>query len=566
MARRPDPSEMLRTGMILDQARIEREAKAGNWSDRLLTDYLDDILKNKPDSPALITYRTDTGAEATISYSELNDQVDRIAGNLAGLGVAKGQVVSFQLPNWWQFVAVHLACLRIGAISNPLMPIFRARELEYMVGFAESRVLILPKFFQKYDYEAMGEKLLETIPTLRHVIIVDGEGEYSFEKTLLRKPIIPAAEISPLSPNDVVQLLFTSGTTGQPKGVMHTSNTLLASSRQVAERMELDASDIGFMPAPFAHQIGFCFGMTTAIYLGIPLVILDVWNAQTAVDLISRYRATYSCASTPFMADLAAVPDVENRDLDSFRVFLTAGAPIMEPVVERITRKLKVDVVPGWGMTEVIQATATQPLTLPSAPLSDGAALKGNQVRVVDRAGKELASGQDGCLQCRGATLFVGYYKKPELYAVDKDGWFDTEDLARMDDNGNIRIIGRDKDIIIRGGENVPVLEVESLLCKMPEVEDVALVSMPDERLGERGCMFVTLKPEARLGFNDMVAYLKEQNLAQQYFPERLEILRQMPRTPSGKIQKFILREWATQIVEKGYLVPTIPAAKKHAR
>lgn len=540
-----------KAGVILPQARIDHEVAAGNWSNRLLTDYLGDKLQSAPDQAALVACRTDSDTETTLSYGELNNRAERIAGNLAGLGVAKGHVVSFQLPNWWEFIAIHLACLKIGAISNPLMPIFRARELEYMVGFAESRVLIVPKFFQKFDHEGLGNQLLEKIPTLKHLVVVNGNGKNSFEDLLLKEPANPPANWPPLSPNDVVQLLYTSGTTGQPKGVMHTSNTLLASARQVADRMALGPRDVGFMPAPFAHQIGFCFGMTTAIYLGIPLVVLDVWNADKAVELISRHRATYSCASTPFMADLAAVPDIESIDLDRFRVFLTAGAPIMEPVVERMTRKLKVQVVPGWGMTEVIQATACQPLSSMQGILTDGAAFPGNEVCVTNRAGQPVPTGQDGVLKYRGATLFVGYYKRPELYNLDKDGWFDTEDLARMDEGGNIRIIGRDKDIIIRGGENIPVLEVESLLCKMPEICDLALVAMPDRRLGERGCLFVTLKDDATLTFQRIVAYLKAQELAQQYFPERLEILKLMPRTASGKIQKFVLREWARKLVEE---------------
>lgn len=555
MVRTSKKSDTTKAGVILPQARIDQEVQAGNWLNRLLVDYLNDKLHSAPDHAAVIAYRTDTETETTLSYAELNNRADRIAGNLISLGVTKGQVVSFQLPNWWEFIAIHLACLKIGAISNPLMPIFRLRELEYMVEFAESRVLIVPRHFQKFDYEDMGNELLHNIPSLKHLVVVDGEGDNSFAKSLLNQPINPAPKTPPLSPNDVVQLLFTSGTTGQPKGVMHTSNTLLASARQVSDKMALRPDDIGFMPAPFAHQIGFCFGMTTAIYLGIPLVVQDIWNADRAVDLISRHRATYSCASTPFMADLAAVPDIESYDLTCFRVFLTAGAPIMEPVVERMTRKLKVAVVPGWGMTEVIQATACQPLTsrqkLLTGTLNDGAAMPGNEICVTNRAGQPVPTGHDGILKCRGATLFVGYFKRPELYNLDKDGWFDTEDLARMDADGNIRIIGRDKDIIIRGGENIPVLEVESLLCKMPEICDLALVAMPDERLGERGCLFVTLKDDAKLTFRGMVTYLKEQDLAQQYFPERLEVLGAMPRTASGKIQKFVLRDWAGRLAEK---------------
>lgn len=541
----------LETHMILDQSRIQRETDLGIWPNRVLTDYLMDYIAMDPDRPALISHRADSGQITTVSYGEINERAERVGGNLMSLGIKPGDVVSFQLPNWWEFVAIHLACLKIGAISNPVMPIFRARELEYMIGFAESRVFIVPQTFQNFDYEGLGEQLLERIPSLQHLIVVGGKGKNAFETLLLKEPEKRPSKQSPHSPNDVVELLYTSGTTGKPKGVMHTSNTLLSSATQVTQRLALGANDIGFMPAPFAHQIGFCFGMMTPIKLGIPLVIMDVWNPAIAVDLIEKYRVTYTCASTPFLVDLSEVPEVEKRDLSCFRMFMTAGAPILEPMVNKVLKKIPVNLVPGWGMTEVIQVTATEPFTSLAGPLNDGAALPGNEVRVVDNNGKVLPAGKTGFLQCRGSTLFVGYCKKPDLYSVDSEGWFDTGDLAWMDENGNIRIAGRDKDIIIRGGENIPVLEVESLISELPQVHDVAMVGMPDERLGERGCVFVTLLPDTELSFAELVGYLKSKELAKQYFPERLEIVKDMPRTPSGKIQKFVLRERAAKLVER---------------
>ncbi len=552
MGNHPKKIESPQASMILDQARVDCEATKGIWPNRILTDYLSDIVNCDPGRTALVAYRTDLGSEITLSYGDLDDRANCIAGNLAELGIGKGDVVSVQLPNWWEFVAIHLACLKIGAIINPLMPIFRARELEYMVGFAEARVLIVPRIFMKFNYEELGSQLVEQIETLEYLFVIGGKGENAFEKELLKAPDTPAPTSSPLNPDDVIQLLYTSGTTGQPKGVMHTSNTLLASTKQVIWRLDLGPSDVGFMPSPFAHQIGFTFGMMVPISLGIPLVIMDAWNPDTAIDLIERFRISYTGASTPFMVDMANVEGVENRDLDCFRRFLTAGAPILEPVVERVIRKLGVNMVPGWGMTEVTHATATIPFSSLSGSLTDGAALPGNEVRIIDQSGKQVPALEVGSLQFRGSTLFVGYFKKPELYDVDEYGWFDTGDLAWMDEKGNIRITGRSKDIIIRGGENIPVLEVESLISKMPEVADMALVSMPDERLGERGCLFVTANKDCLLTFRQMVSFLKSQNLAVQYIPERLEIIDEMPRTASGKIQKNILRDRAGELVEKG--------------
>ncbi|NOX72100.1 MAG: AMP-binding protein [Alphaproteobacteria bacterium] len=535
----------LPSGMMLTPARIKHEAQVGQWPNRLLTDFLADTLKRAPDSTALICPHSET----TLSHRALDKHASNIAGNLAALGVAKGDVVSFQLPNWWQFVALHLACLKLGAISNPLMPIFRARELEFMLPFACSKVLIVPDQFQHFDHAALGDHLKRTIPSLEHLFVVGGAGLSAFD-TLLR----PCAKPPPnpqLSANDVVLLLFTSGTTGRPKGVLHTSNTLLTSARHVADRMGLGPSDVGFMPAPFAHMIGFNFGMNMALMLGLPLVLLDRWTPEAALDLIARHRVSYTAGSTPFMADLANVPDMTQRNLTHFKMFMTAGAPIMEPVIENVTSNLGVSVLPGWGMTEVVQATSTQPIAALDKPLTDGAAFPGNEVRIIDGAGNSCPTGQSGHLQFRGSTLFVGYLNQPELYVLDRDGWFDTGDLARMDAAGEIRITGREKDILIRGGENIPVLEVESLICQLDAVCDVALVGMPDARLGERGCLFVVLKDGGKLDFDDMVAHLNRCNLARQYFPERLEILPEMPRTASGKIQKFILRERAADLALK---------------
>jgi cyclohexanecarboxylate-CoA ligase len=535
-------------GLMLTQARIRHEAEVGQWPNRLLTDYLAETLRTTPDSTAVICPHGDI----TLSHRDFDDHAGNIAGNLAARGIGKGDVVSFQLPNWWQFVAIHLACLKLGAISNPLMPIFRARELEFMLDFAGSKVLIVPKSFQNFDHAALGRDLRRTIPTLEHLFIIGGVGETAFE-TLMR-PCRPPTN-PPISPNDVVLLLFTSGTTGRPKGVLHTSNTLLTSARHVADRMALGPDDIGFIPAPFAHMIGFNFGMNMALMLGLPLVLLDRWSPELALDLIERHRVSYSAGSTPFMADLANVPGVTKRDLAKFRVFMTAGAPIMEPVIDSVTRNLGVSVVPGWGMTEVVQATSCQPIVALDRPLTDGAAFAGNKVRIVDTGGNPCPTGESGHLQFRGSTLFVGYLNQPELYALDKDGWFDTGDLARMDAQGEIRITGREKDILIRGGENIPVLEVESLICRMDMVCDVALVGMPDARLGERGCLFVVLKDGVKLDLQTMVAHLQSCNLARQYFPEHLEILPEMPRTASGKIKKYVLRERAADLAKKEGLV-----------
>jgi cyclohexanecarboxylate-CoA ligase len=532
-------------GLFLDERRLALEKTRGIWPDRVLTDYLDRWVAEKPDAAAIIAHRDEDATTTELTWRELNARVAAIASGLAARGVTKGEVVSFQLPNWWEFVAMHLACVRIGAISNPLMPIFRRRELSFMVHHGEAKILVVPAYFRNFDHGGLARELKREIASLDHVFLVGGEEEDSFEAALLGQ--VREENLGPgagLGPNDVVQLLYTSGTTGEPKGALHTSNTLIGTTITFAERMQFSERDVIFMPSPLAHQAGFTYGLVASVVLGLPLLLVDAWKPARAVELMEQYAATYTFAATPFLSDLANFPDVESRALQSFRLFVTSGAPIPPVLVQRAQERLRATVVAGWGMTECGIASAT-PLSGHKVLDSDGAALPGEELRVVDDQGREAPRGEAGALKFRGASLFVGYLKRPQLYDVDAEGWFETGDIARMDEEGYIRICGRRKDIIIRGGENIPVVQVESTLYKMPEIAEAAIVAMPDPRLSERACAFVTLRDGQNLAIDDVRAFLAAEGLAKQFWPERIEVLDAMPRTPTGKIQKFVLRDMA---------------------
>ena len=533
-------------GVQLDEKRRAAEAARGIWPQRVLTGYFDQWVADRPEAIALIGHRHRSGDIMTMSYGELDRRATAIAANLRRLGVRKGDVVSFQLPNWWQFPALLIANTRIGAVNNPMMPIFRHRELSFMLAQAGSKVFIAPSSFRNFDHGRLALQLHEEIDGLDHVLLIDGEGGNSFEEVLLDADHEPLPDGCGADPDGVTQLLFTSGTTGEPKGVMHTSNTLIGTTLQFAARMGLGENEIIFMPSPFAHQAGYEYGALLALLIGAPLIMQDVWDPATARDLIARYKATYTFASTPFLADLAALEGVQPDDMPDFRLFVTSGAPIPPAVVAAAQERLGITVVGGWGMSECGILTTTE-LSGHKVRESDGHALPGSQVRVVDEAGNEAPRGQEGRFQIRGTGLFVGYLKRPDLYDIDEEGWFDTGDLARMDEEGYIRITGRSKDIIIRGGENIPVVEVENALYNMPQVADCAIVAMPDPRLGERGCVFILPKPFADIDMEAMRAHLASQGISKSYWPERLEIVDEMPRTASGKIQKFVLRERARQ-------------------
>ncbi|QTP60640.1 AMP-binding protein [Billgrantia antri] len=529
----------------------------GAWNDMLLTDYLEEAVASAAGRPAIVTYRMADGTHESLTYAELDEKVTRMAAGLAGLGVAKGDVVSCQLPNWWQMTALHLACIRIGAVLNPLMPIFREHELRFMLAQAESKVFVVPVVFRGFDHSAMARSLKAEITSLEQVLVVGGEGVDSFETVLLERAWERETDTAALfrerrpAGDDVVQLLYTSGTTGKPKGVMHTSNTLMSHIRPFATRLGLGNDDTIFMPSPLAHQLGFLYGLMLPLYLKATAVLQDTWKPAEAVTIIRAEQPSLMLGSTPFLADIAEQAEAHGPELQSLKLFMCAGAPIPSPLVEKAARNLPTRIISAWGMTENGAVTTTRPGDDPSRAVhTDGLPLPFMELKVTDLEGNPLPPGEEGPLYVRGASLFVGYFKQTELYGVDAEGWFPTGDLARLDEQGYVRITGRSKDVVIRGGENIPIVDIENALYQHPAIQAVALVGRPDERLGERLCAYVTLKEGVEsLTLADVTAFLSERQVTRQYQPEHLVVLDELPRTPSGKIQKFKLREQAARNV-----------------
>lgn len=530
--------------------------QAGAWQNKTIVDYLDQAVAAVPDKAAMVAYRVASDERIELSYRRLSELTTRVAAGLVGLGVGRGDVVACQLPNWWQLTLLSLACARIGAVINPLMPIFRERELRFMLGHAETRVFIIPKLYRNFDYPAMVASIRDDLPVLEHVLVVDGEGEDSFERVLLDRAWETEKDVQALCAErrmgaDVIaQMLYTSGTTGEPKGVLHTYNTLFSNVVPYADRLGLNAEDSVMMASPLAHQTGFLYGVMMPVYLQATAVLQDIWDPAYAVKVAHAEKPTFTMASTPFLADLIDIAPKYPGQLDSLKVFVSAGAPIPGALVEKAAEVVSARVVSAWGMTENGAVTMTQPDDPVSrASSSDGLALPWMEVQAVNDQHEPVAVGQEGNLLVRGASLFVGYLKRPELYRVDDEGWFETGDLATIDADGYIRITGRTKDVVIRGGENVPVVELENLLYKHPAIAAVALVGCPDPRLGERVCAYVTLHDGyEQLSLEEVADYLSAQGVSRNYLPEYLEVMAELPRTPSGKIQKFKLRELAQQV------------------
>jgi len=457
-------------------------------------------------------------------------------------------VVSAQLPNWREFTVAYLACARIGAVFNPLMPIFRERELSFMLKHAQSKVLIVPKRFRGHDYEQMIAGLRPALPELRHVLVIGGAGSNDLGALLEGQNETPDAQALLIrnrpAPDDITEIIYTSGTTGEPKGVMHSSNSLTANIVPYAERLRLGADDVVLMASPMAHQTGFLYGLFMPITLGARAVLQDIWEPRKAVDTIRGEGATFTMASTPFLTDLSNVVAETGLAVPTLKTFVCGGAPIPGPLVERARKTLGTKIVSGWGMTENGAATL---INLDDdderAFNTAGCPLPGVELRVVDSDGEPLTNGTSGRLLIRACSNFGGYLNRSHLNGTDTDDWFDTGDLASLDDRGYVKIDGRSKDVIIRGGENIPVVEIEALLYRHPAIAQVAIVAYPDERLGERGCAVIVTKPDQSIDFGEMIDFLKSQKVALQYIPERLMVLDQMPSTPSGKIQKFKLRD-----------------------
>ena len=535
---------------VLLPARREESIAQGLWQDRTINDYLDACVAQHPDKLALTSISLDRNSTRRFTYREMGQMADRIAVGLTRLGIGRNDVVAMQLPNCWQFTLLYLACSRIGAVLNPMMHIFRERELKFMIGHAEAKVLVVPKVFRGFDYEGMAMALKPELPTLQQVVVVGSDAAHGFEALLSGPEWEKDADAQQIltqhrpGPDDVSQLLYTSGTTGEPKGVQHSANTLVSNIVGYAERLHLGADDVVLMASPMAHQTGFMYGLVMPIVLQAHAVLQDIWEPKKAIEIINQEGVTYTMASTPFLTDLTNAVIETGQAVPTLKTFVCAGAPIPGPLVEQARQGLGTKIISAWGMTENGAVTTTLPEDDDALSVTtDGRPLPGVQVKVVDFDDTEMPIGESGKLLVRACSNFGGYLHRPHLNGTDAEGWFDTGDLARLDENGYIRISGRSKDVIIRGGENIPVFEIESMLYKHPSVFQVAIVAYADERMGERACAVVVPKEGATFTKDDMLAFMKEQRVAMQYVPERLVVLDAMPATPSGKVQKFKLRD-----------------------
>ena len=533
----------------LTAERIAELTASGTYPNRLLGDFVDRWAAEKPGKTAVVD------ARSRYSYAELRDWAELAALGFLDCGVGRGDVVTVQLPNWNEFVIVALALERIGAVMNPVAPIFRSRELRTILRLARSKAAVIPRTFRGFDYAAMYHELAGEARSLATCIVV-GDGApremLAWSELLDRGATRKSAGAQEAFPrrdaNDVVELMFTSGTTGEPKGVLHTANTISAAVDPVIRLLGVSADDVCHMASTLGHQTGFLYGMQLSLRIGGRMLLQEAWNAAEFVKRIAAERVTVTMGATPFLADTLEAPNLANHDTSSLRLFLCGGAPIPQPLAERAARELRCRLVPVWGMTEVGIATAVWPND-PDGKVttSDGRPYPGSEVEVRDDGGVALPAATEGELYVRTPSMFAGYSQGPAFTArfFDAEGWFTTGDRATLDGDGYLRITGRSKDLIIRGGENVPVKEVEDVLIRHAKVRNVALVGVPHPRLGEIGCACVIAEKGPPPDLAELCAFLEREKVTRQFWPEQILVVEEFPMTPSGKIQKFRLRELA---------------------
>lgn len=544
---------MAKFDMLLTQDQIDTYTASGHWKNRLLTDYLDDAVAARPDHVAAI----DSAGQLT--YAQLAEHVDTMAHALDAAGVGPGDVVGIQLPNWNEWVIIHLAALRLGAVTNPLIPIYRDREIGFMAEKAQVKVIFVPGDFRGYDYVAMVERLRDNLPHLTKTVVVrsedtpdDTEFYVSWEELMAtgrqQRESAPKDFTSQrLSPNDLALIMFTSGTTGSPKGVMHTQNSVLAAALPWPDKLGMDEHSVVHMASTFGHLTGYLFGVSLPIMLGGTGVFQDVWNPDEFARLTELHGIQHTSAATPFLHDVLQCDGIKHHDMSSLERFACMGAPIPRHYGVEAKEKLPNMVVfGGWGQTECGLSSFGHPNDPEEKIFStDGRPLDGMDIRIVDFEDREVPPGTEGRIQIKGPFLFHGYLDELEMSRRQFDGtYFDTGDLGSIDEDGYLSLTGRTKDIIVRGGENIPVAYVENVLYEHPDIDALAVVASPHERLQETAALVVVMADGAEpLTLERMREYLQAKGVAKQYWPEKVVVTDDLPRTPSGKIQKFVLRQ-----------------------
>ncbi|EEX1906071.1 medium-chain fatty-acid--CoA ligase [Escherichia coli] len=533
----------MKVTLTFNEQRRAAYRQQGLWGDASLADYWQQTARAMPDKIAVVDNHG-----ASYTYSALDHAASCLANWMLAKGIESGDRIAFQLPGWCEFTVIYLACLKIGAVSVPLLPSWREAELVWVLNKCQAKMFFAPTLFKQTRPVDLILPLQNQLPQLQQIVGVDklAPATSSLSLSQIIADNTPLTTAITTHGDELAAVLFTSGTEGLPKGVMLTHNNILASERAYCARLNLTWQDVFMMPAPLGHATGFLHGVTAPFLIGARSVLLDIFTPDACLALLEQQRCTCMLGATPFVYDLLNVLEKQPADLSALRFLLCGGTTIPKKVA-RECQQLGIKLLSVYGSTE----SSPHAVVNLDDPLSrfmhtDGYAAAGVEIKVVDDARKTLPPGCEGEEASRGPNVFMGYFDEPELTAraLDEEGWYYSGDLCRMDEAGYIKITGRKKDIIVRGGENISSREVEDILLQHPKIHDACVVAMPDERLGERSCAYVVLKaPHHSLSLEEVVAFFSRKRVAKYKYPEHIVVIEKLPRTASGKIQKFLLRK-----------------------
>lgn len=533
----------MKVTLTFNEQRRAAYRQQGLWGDASLADYWQQTARAMPDKIAVVDNHG-----ASYTYSALDHAASCLANWMLAKGIESGDRIAFQLPGWCEFTVIYLACLKIGAVSVPLLPSWREAELVWVLNKCQAKMFFAPTLFKQTRPVDLILPLQNQLPQLQQIVGVDklAPATSSLSLSQIIADNTPLTTAITTHGDELAAVLFTSGTEGLPKGVMLTHNNILASERAYCARLNLTWQDVFMMPAPLGHATGFLHGVTAPFLIGARSVLLDIFTPDACLALLEQQRCTCMLGATPFVYDLLNLLEKQPADLSALRFFLCGGTTIPKKVARECQQR-------GIKLLSVYGSTESSPHAVVNLddPLSrfmhtDGYAAAGVEIKVVDDARKTLPPGCEGEEASRGPNVFMGYFDEPELTAraLDEEGWYYSGDLCRMDEAGYIKITGRKKDIIVRGGENISSREVEDILLQHPKIHDACVVAMPDERLGERSCAYVVLKaPHHSLSLEEVVAFFSRKRVAKYKYPEHIAVIEKLPRTASGKIQKFLLRK-----------------------
>jgi non-ribosomal peptide synthetase component E (peptide arylation enzyme) len=525
----------------LTPAMIARHTASGWWGKDTIYGLLSARVAAHPEREAIVD------AKRRITYAGLKDGIDRTAAVLKAQGIEPGDVVTVQLPNWIEFAFVFFALELLGAVANKISPDFRSREVSYILRFSKSRAYVCARDFKGFDYAGMVRALMPELPDLRFICVVDGAGEdgtLSLAAALATTPPLPQSERVAMSADEVFRMAFTSGTTGNPKCVLHSFNTTLPACRVLTRDMQASEDDVFLIYLPVGLNWGYLL-LVQALLLGARAILLDRFSGRAALELIAREKVTFVASAPASLIAMLNEPQLERYDCSSLRVVITGGASCPVETLRAFQRRMAGHLIELYGMLETGYHAYTRLTDDPEKVNGTiGRCVDGMGLRLIEPRGRDVPRGAEGEIAADGPSVHLGYYNNPQANAeaFTADGWFRTGDLGVIaDEAGNVRIVGRSKEIINRGGKKFFPREVEEILYTHPKVLHAAMVGVADPRLGERNCLCVVPKNGAAVTLEEFTDFLRDQ-VATYKLPERLEILDELPFTPTGKIQRFILQ------------------------